>query len=451
MSKQVPRFVKIRGNGHARCMAQSIFDSWDKECYSNVKLIAKDHRQGAGMPKTLLANKVVLAAASKKFANMLADTEEEVTIIVADHSYSTLKLLLQYIYSGQVLVQHFPLELQTLIAEWGVCYPQVVPKTADLQSITLPIQPSTPVQSINLTRKLTSAIPAKTLVSTIPTKKITSNVSTPKTGNLIKSYQKSETTHGSQTKAPVVCIDITNDSNAEESCSMAKDPSEKQQPEVILIPTGTVAEAEAMTCEENSQNTISEEVPSTSSSNVTDTTVESPVKKRISKLKSASSATRPNGYVFLATYIKNSKTKELPKVISQKTPSKGAKAGKKVSKTAKKGKKLPDVNANGEKENIADEIVVESPNAPVEPLEPEEVDTEEDLQDLGLASNILKSEKTRHQELIATMKDLSNQVLRHKSYVKHFLGDEGIESSKPSGIFDFQLKLLVLQPFLLSI
>ena len=128
--KKVNSFVKVHGNGHARCVAQSISGSWEKECYSNVRLVAKDCKQPDGESKFLSANKFILAAASKKIAMILTDTDEDVTIIVPDYDFATLKLLLQYVYCGEVFVDCFTQELCSLIAEWNICHPEVIPVTS---------------------------------------------------------------------------------------------------------------------------------------------------------------------------------------------------------------------------------------------------------------------------------------------------------------------------------
>jgi hypothetical protein len=57
-----------------------------------------------------------------------------------------------------------------------------------------------------------------------------------------------------------------------------------------------------------------------------------------------------------------------------------------------------------------------------------EVDTEQDLHDLTLALKLLKNEKTTYQELNTLMLNLSNEVQRHKSYAKHFLGFNSVHS-----------------------
>jgi hypothetical protein len=63
-----------------------------------------------------------------------------------------------------------------------------------------------------------------------------------------------------------------------------------------------------------------------------------------------------------------------------------------------------------------------------------EVDTKDDLQDLALALKFLKNEKTSNQELNTLMLDLSNEVQRHKSYAKHFLGSDSVNSDSSGQI-----------------
>jgi len=69
--------------------------------------------------QTLSANKAVLAAGSKQLCQLLADTgDENVTIFVPESDFYTVKLILQYIYTGEVLVKNFLNELETLIFDW---------------------------------------------------------------------------------------------------------------------------------------------------------------------------------------------------------------------------------------------------------------------------------------------------------------------------------------------
>jgi hypothetical protein len=63
-----------------------------------------------------------------------------------------------------------------------------------------------------------------------------------------------------------------------------------------------------------------------------------------------------------------------------------------------------------------------------------EVDTKDDLQDLALALKFMKNEKTSNQELNTLMLDLSNEVQRHKSYAKHFLGSDSVNSDSSGQI-----------------
>ena len=51
---------------------------------------------------------------------MLSDTgeEEDVTIIIPESDFSIVKMLLQYIYSGEVIVDALTNELEALIKDW---------------------------------------------------------------------------------------------------------------------------------------------------------------------------------------------------------------------------------------------------------------------------------------------------------------------------------------------
>ena len=73
--------------------------------------------------QTLSANKAVLAAGSKQLYQLLADTgDEDVTIFVPESDFHTVKLLLQYIYTGEVLVKNFLTELEPLIFDWVLLF-----------------------------------------------------------------------------------------------------------------------------------------------------------------------------------------------------------------------------------------------------------------------------------------------------------------------------------------
>ena len=70
--------------------------------------------------RALFANKAVLAAGSKTLYQLLSDSgDEDVTIIVPGSDFHTFKMLLQYIYTGQVLASILD-ELQSLILDWVI-------------------------------------------------------------------------------------------------------------------------------------------------------------------------------------------------------------------------------------------------------------------------------------------------------------------------------------------
>lgn len=92
--------------------------SWGNESYSDVTFLCKSS-SGTSSNKCLRANKAVLAAGSRKLQLLLADTgDEDVHIIVPDGDFQTTKLLLQYIYTGKVLVGQERELLESLIYEW---------------------------------------------------------------------------------------------------------------------------------------------------------------------------------------------------------------------------------------------------------------------------------------------------------------------------------------------
>jgi len=67
----------------------------------------------------LSANKAVLAAGSRKLHLLLSETgDEDVVIIIPESDYETVTLLLEYIYTGEVLIGSLRDDLESLIAEW---------------------------------------------------------------------------------------------------------------------------------------------------------------------------------------------------------------------------------------------------------------------------------------------------------------------------------------------
>ena len=84
------------------------------------------------------------------------------------------------------------------------------------------------------------------------------------------------------------------------------------------------------------------------------------------------------------------------------------------SKSSNDGEENQKKGANEGVENVdADDLI-----------EADELDAEEDRNDLEMSLAYLKEEETYNKELTETMKELSHQLQRHKSYVKHFFGDE---------------------------
>ena len=99
--------------------ADQILESWGHECYANVTFISKSSSASTG--KCLKANKAVLAAGSRKLQLLLADTgDEDAHIFVPDSDFETTKLLIQYIYTGEVLVGQDRDVLESLIFEWVI-------------------------------------------------------------------------------------------------------------------------------------------------------------------------------------------------------------------------------------------------------------------------------------------------------------------------------------------
>jgi len=82
-----------------------------------VTFICKD---SGSSRRALFGNKAVLAAGSKTLYQLLSETgDEDVTILVPESDFSTIKMLLQYIYTGQVLASILD-ELQSLILDWVI-------------------------------------------------------------------------------------------------------------------------------------------------------------------------------------------------------------------------------------------------------------------------------------------------------------------------------------------
>jgi hypothetical protein len=278
MKKKVNSFVKVYGNGHARCVAQSISDSWEKECYSNVRLVAKDCKQPNGESKFLTANKFVLAAASKKFAMMLTDTDEDVTLIVPDYDFATLKLLLQYVYSGEVFVDCFTKELCSLIAEWNICYPEVIPVTSEKSNCN----------SQNVTKS--QIVPENSGY------------------NSNKSINKKTSNKNNPT-------DVSNDSNIDNYQLAGPDNQLQKQPkECITRVKQTLNSGEGKITLVD----ISENLSATGNSNPVVKAPKIPVRnknKTRTKSLSATASIPPTRYVFLATYINKSKNKLKERVV----------------------------------------------------------------------------------------------------------------------------------------
>ena len=149
-----------------------------------------------------------------------------------------------------------------------------------------------------------------------------------------------------------------------------------------------------------------------------------------------------SGYVFLATYIKNSKNKlpsddtakskektddpppskqpRLPQIPESVDVDDGGQPvlqfGRQTNPTPKRKRatKTPAAQTDpGSKENeqISDGDAVD-------------VESEADKADLIEAQGLLREEKKRHDELAASLDELKDSVDRHKDYIKHFLGTD---------------------------
>lgn len=439
MKKKVNSFVKVQGNGHARCVAQSIYESWNNECYSNIKLIPCNSTQNFGETKALSANKLVLAAASKKFAAMLADTEEDVTIIVPGHNFATLELFLLYIYSGEILVSNFTPDLQSLMEEWEIHYPEVIPvATSESAGRSIILNNETP--TLNCVR-----LPRLSSISTSTNKNIQQqkkhrNIITPREN--LESEKKISDAHCASNR----------DSNHAKPCFKIADEPLQQK----INPENTIATGlhPPIICGENSLKAVAEDVAVAGQQTKASVQPKDPVRKT-NKIKSISAAPRSSNYVFLATYIKNSKNKVPSKAVTFTTTSKTvtesiaqvasgySEEPLSIYPTSDENSSLTHFHrdANEGKMNKAKQnnLNPQEESVDQEDGESDELNTEEDLRDLNLAVNLLKYEKKRHQELNRSSQDLSGKVQRHRSYLKHFLGYESVvsETSDQLGIIFF--------------
>lgn len=467
--------VTLRGLGHGRCVALAVFNSWGKESYANVKLIPKDSKQLVGEPKTLTANKFVLAAASKKLAAILPDgDEEDLTIIFPDQTYTTLKLLLQYIYSGHVVVHQFPDELRSFISDWDICSPEIVPvvsrnaiptaESSSVENVCVPV-PSNPTTSVAQTRP--------------------------------KTYQRSPPASSKRQSRTEKCI-VPASVNDGQPTTIVK-PVIENTYECITV------EDELKEC----QQTDSIDQPIL----ITDDAASKPPRKKRTFKPKLNTSSKLNGYVFLATYLKTTNKSLSQKIVATSkavsrrktsldhsrahsthheekqsenqvnsdpeviliesdemdTPSKSlshkivarSKAvsrKKPISAVARKTlAQLRSKSSNDGEENQKKGASEGGENVDADDLiEADEMDAEEDRNDLEMSLAYLKEEETYNKELTETMKELSHQLQRHKSYVKHFFGDENpsllaIESkgNNKNAFYYFQVFFPVLTIFLL--
>ncbi|KAI9558623.1 hypothetical protein GHT06_015411 [Daphnia sinensis] len=375
MKKKVRSFIKVHGNGHAKCVTQSITDSWEKECYANVKIIPKHNEPSNIGSKFLSANKCVLAAASKKLAWMLADTEEDVTIIVAEHNYTTLKLLLQYIYTGEVLIDSNAQELQSLISEWEIGYPNVISVSAiesrnsnplsTQQSKNLPHKPEKEPSRQNIAECIDRIeLPKNSFGSEIPVIDISTDAPTVAHSNFFVDNLPA-TKRISKTK-PVLS---------------AKRPKPNQY---VFLSTYI----------KKSKNKLHERAVNSVTCKATLGKAEKSNAQRIEADCAVKSVTASN------------QNKEFGEGKSI--------GGFQTIELMKSTLGCEDSSACLNNHNTSELA--------------EGVDTEEDLEDLTLAMKLLGEEKANHRKLTEVMLDLSKIVKRHKIYAKHFLGTDSIDS-----------------------
>ena len=402
------KFVKILGKGHAQFLSKQIADCFDKESYANVKFICKTATRGessATQQQCLLANKFILAAASKKFSNLLAGTDdEEVTILVPDENFSTLKFLLQYIYSGEIYLNELSEELNLLIDEWDIVSPEVV-MVVETQ------QPGHHCEDAATRR------PKKT------------------------NPHSSQRANSKKTHLPTSQPSVTAKETVSVSPSVDKKHNLSNHVELIDVSDDTLAATGFV------------EVPASI-----------PLKpKPVKKVKTFEESL--NGYVFLAAYKKkvgdqlggkpipsSAKPKQVkqtktPKITPVEQPESEAlvlpgvdetNAKPKKKQTAAKkvdGLKKPKVAIQNEENNLS---------------ENEEV-SEKDKQDLSLALQFVEEEIKRRKSLTEEARDLADMARRYKVYAKFFLELGALKPIEEKGMCSLVLRYIFIFSFIIQL
>ncbi|XP_057368967.1 zinc finger protein ZFP2-like isoform X2 [Daphnia carinata] len=303
---------------------------------------------------------------------MLADTEEDVTIIVAEHDFTTLKLLLQYIYTGEVLIDNNAQELRSLIAEWEIGYPDVISVSAieSRSSNSLSVQ-----QSNSLSHE--------------PEKEPSQQNNT----ECIDRIDHQTNSIGSE----IPIVGISTDAPPVDYSNSLVD----NHPVNKIIPkTKTVLSAKHS---KSNQYVFLSTYIKKSKNKLH--------KKAVNSVTTIGKAAKSNAKIVEAACAGDSVT---------------------TSNQNKECDKGNTAVGGFQTVECMNSIFGENPSACLNNRDNSEVaeavDTVEDLEDLTLATKLLEEEKANHQKLTGLMLDLSEMVKRHKIYARHFLGSDSIDS-----------------------
>jgi len=151
MANEGNELVKVIGQGHGECILGYLRKSWESDQFSNVTIICRDQLSKESSESNLLANKFVLAAASRKLARVLDETEDDVVMIVPDYDRSNNKLNLENIHSGQIYLETLSEEFDKLLREWDINFPEIF----SVKSCQINKTVSKSVEASNLKEKLT--------------------------------------------------------------------------------------------------------------------------------------------------------------------------------------------------------------------------------------------------------------------------------------------------------
>uniref|UniRef100_A0A0P4ZLW2 Zinc finger protein n=1 Tax=Daphnia magna TaxID=35525 RepID=A0A0P4ZLW2_9CRUS len=108
MENRIKR-VRIVGKGHASCFERLLLEWYRRESFVDVILTCvgspENHLSDEAVARHIPANRSVLAAASPVFAAMFCENplvEEDVRISVVGYSYTSIRSIIEYIYTGSL-------------------------------------------------------------------------------------------------------------------------------------------------------------------------------------------------------------------------------------------------------------------------------------------------------------------------------------------------------------